>query len=313
MSAAAVSLSMIAVGLAFQAGGPTASVAQGPQLSGPQLSGAQLIREGKLEEALEVYRQGVRASPQLGSANNGAGVVLDLLGRYAEARTYFSQAIKAAPTAPERVQAQRAMAISYGFTGDCRGAEKSDRGAYEYFIAVPDFYNAGEVANELGRLCLDAGDLNTAYDWYRRGHEAGVREENLAPDHQDLWDFRWAHARARIAARRGKLEEARKYVAIARTILDKGKNPAQQVYFAYLKGYVAFYAGDYAAALLDLRNAAPADPFVQCLLAQSYEKLGDQVKALEYYRMAASTTAHSVPAAFARPFAKAKLDMFTSH
>jgi hypothetical protein len=35
---------MIAVGLAFQAGGPTAFVVQGPQL----------IREGKLEEALEV-------------------------------------------------------------------------------------------------------------------------------------------------------------------------------------------------------------------------------------------------------------------
>ena len=108
--------------------------------------------------------------------------------------------------------------------------------------------------------------------------------------------------------RRGKLEEAHKYVGIAKAILDKGTNPAQQVYLAYLRGYVAFYAADYAAALADLQNAVPTDPFVQCLMAQSYEKLGDQARALDYYRMAANTTAHSVPAAFARPFARAKLE-----
>ena len=146
-----------------------------------------------------MYRRGVEASPKSVAANSGAGVALDLLGRSAEARTYLGQAIKAARTPTERVLAQRAMAISYGFTRDCRGAEKYDRAAYEYFHTAPDFYNAGEVATELGRLCLDAGDLNTAYDWYNRGHDAGLEEENIAPDHKDLWDFRWAHARARIA------------------------------------------------------------------------------------------------------------------
>src|SRR5450759_3710852 len=79
----AVSLSMITAGLAFQASQPTGSVAMGPQL----------IHDGKLHEALEVYRLGVEASPKSVSANNGAGVVLDLLGRYPEARKYFSQAI----------------------------------------------------------------------------------------------------------------------------------------------------------------------------------------------------------------------------
>jgi tetratricopeptide (TPR) repeat protein len=84
--------------------------------------------------------------------------------------------------------------------------------------------------------------------------------------------------------------------------------PDQQVYFPYLTGYVAFYSGDYAAALADLRNAAQTDPFIQCLIAQCYEKLGDREKALEYYRSAASTTAHSAPAAYARPFASARLE-----
>ncbi len=243
----------------------------------------------------------MEASPKSVFANNGAGVVLDLLGSYAEARKYFSQAIKAAPTPLEKAQAQRALAVSFGFARDCRGAEKADRGAYEYFLTAPDFYSAGEVADEMGRLCLDAGDLDTAYEWYRKGHDAGLEETKIPPNRKDLWDFRWAHARARIAARRGKLEDARKYIAAARAILDKGTNPEQQVFFPYLTGYVAYYAGDYTAALADLQNATRTDPFIQCLIAQTYDKLGDSAKALEYYRMAASTTAHSVPGGICAP------------
>jgi tetratricopeptide (TPR) repeat protein len=296
---AAVSLSIVAACAAYLAGQQTASVAMGPQL----------IHDGKLEEALEVFRRGAEASPKSLAANNGAGVTLDLLGRYAEARPYFSQAIKAAPTPLEKAQAQRALAISFGFAHDCRGAEKADRSAYEYFLAAPDFYSAGEVADELGRLCLDAGDLDTAYTWYRRGHDAGWQETDIPPSRKDTWDFRWAHARARIAARRGKLDDARRYVAAAKAILDKGNSPEQQVFFPYLTGYVAFYAGDYPAALAALQNAVQTDPFIQCLIAQTYDKLGDQPKAQEYYKRAASTTAHSVPAAYARPFARARLGL----
>jgi tetratricopeptide (TPR) repeat protein len=266
-----------------------------------------LIREGRLEEALQVYVRVVEDSPKSVAANNGAGVVLDLMGRYAEARKYFAQAIKAAATPFDKAQAQRAMAISYGFAADCRGAEKYERAAFEFYRASSDFYNAGEVADEVGRLCLDSGDIDTAYGWYRKGHDAGLQDESISPARVDLWNFRWAHARARIAARRGKPDDGARYVAAAKAILDKGTNPEQQVYFPYLAGYVAFYRGDYSGALADLRNASQADPFIQCLIAQCYEKLGDANNALNYYRLAAGASAHSVPAALARPFAERKL------
>jgi tetratricopeptide (TPR) repeat protein len=269
--------------------------------------GAQLIHQARFAEALQVYLRAVEASPKSVAAANGVGVVLDLMGRFADAQKYFAQAIKAAATPVEKAQAQRAMAISYGFAADCRGAEKYDRAAYEFFLASSDFYNAGEVADELGRLCLDSGDLDTAYNWYRKGHDAGLQQESIDPARVDLWNFRWAHARARIAARRGKPDDAAKYVAAAKAILDKGTNAGQQVYFPYLTGYVAFYRGDYSAALAELQNATRADPFIQCLIAQCYEKMGDAANALIYYRQAASTTAHSVPAALARPFALRKL------
>jgi tetratricopeptide (TPR) repeat protein len=208
----------------------------------------------------------------------------------------------------DRALAKRAIAIAHGFAGDCKGAEKFETSAFEFYLSTSDFYNAGEVADEPGRLCIDAGTLNRAAQWYCKGYDTGLDEPRIAPDRKDLWSFRLAHAKARIAARRGKPEEALKYVREARAILDRGRNPDLEQYFPYLSGYAAFHAGDYPSALAALRRASKIDPFIQCLIAQTYEAIGDGEKALEYYRKAASSTAHSVPAAYARPFARRKLE-----
>ena len=58
---------------------------------------------------------------------------------------------------------------------------------------------------------------------------------------------------------------------------------------------------------LNLQKANQNDPFIHCLIAQTYEKQGDKGKATEYYRKAAETTAHNPPGAYARTFAAKKL------
>src|SRR5215831_8910521 len=130
------------------------------------LTGAQLISQGKFEEALAEFRQEIQVLPKSVAANNGAGVALDLMGRYAEAQTYFTQAIKVAAKPLDKALAQRAMTIAHGFAGDCKGAEKYGNDAYGFYLNTSDFYNAGEVADEMGRLCIDAGDLNRSSEWY---------------------------------------------------------------------------------------------------------------------------------------------------
>ena len=110
-----------------------------------------------------------------------------------------------------------------------------------------------------------------------------------------------------VAARRGDQTEAQKHVAAAKAILDKGTIPEQAQFFPYLRGYVAFYAGDYKAALEGLNQANQNDPFIQCMIGQSYEKLGEKQKALEYYRKASMAVSHNPAAAYAVPFAKKKL------
>ncbi len=278
----------------------------GPGQSETVRRGQQLMRQGQTEQALALFRQELAATPNSVPANTAAGIALDLLGRGAEARTYFAKAIEAAATPQARANAQRAMAMSYAFEGDCRNTVRYEQQVFDYYVATKNYYQQGEMADEAARVCIDSGDLDTAYQWYQKGHQAGLQEPDIQPDRKDLWDFRWEHAQARIAARRGNLAEARKHVQAARKILDKDPEmaKAQEIFFPYLTGYVAFYSGDYRTALADLEHANARDPFIQCLIAQTYEKLGDSAKAAEYFQKAAAATAHNPPAAYAHRVAK---------
>ena len=275
------------------------------------------MRDGREEDAVASARQAVAAAPSSYQANNTLGAMLDLAGKYREARDAFTKAAAVASDADDKARARRAIAISYGFERDCTNAAKQEEPLYRQYLAAKDFNTAGAVANELGRLCLDAGDVDVAERWYRMGSEAGLQEPGIGeegqdlwhfrPERKDLWDFRWEHAQARIAARRGNQAEARKHMEAAKAILDKGTNPAQAPFFPYLAGYVAFYSGDYKTALTEFQKANQNDPFILSMIAQTYEKLGQRDKAMEYYRKVMASTTHNPTTAGSRPLAREKL------
>jgi len=269
--------------------------------------GQQMMREGRLDDALALYLKTLQTSPTSVPANIAAGSVLDLKSQGEEARKYFHKAIEVADTPEHKAMAQRAMAMSYAFEGNCKRTVDHEQQVFDYYGSVKNLFQQGEIADEAARVCIDSGDLDAAYHWYQVGHDTGLKEPNIKPARQDLWEFRWEHAQGRIAARRGNRAEAQKHVSAAKAILDKGTNSEQALFLPYLKGYVAFYGGDYKAALDELLKANQNDPFIQCLIGQTYEKLGDKDKALEYYRKASAAIAHNSTAAYAVPFAKKKL------
>jgi tetratricopeptide (TPR) repeat protein len=290
--------------------GSAALFAQAPaQPQQPEFikQGQQLTRDGKPDEALALYRQALQASPNSLPANLAAGSTLDLMGRGVEARKYFAKAIDIAATPEDKASATRAMAMSYAFEGNCEKTVEYEQQVFDFHASGKNFFQQGETADEAARVCLDSGDLDAAYKWYQIGHDTGLKEPDIKPARQDLWNFRWEHAQARIAARRGDQAEAQKHVAAAKAILDKGAIPEQAAFFPPLKGYVAFYSGDYKTALAELEQANPNDVFIQCMMAQTYEKLGQKEKALEYYRKVSTTTSHNPAAAYAVPFARKKL------
>jgi Flp pilus assembly protein TadD len=174
-------------------------------------------------------------------------------------------------------------------------------------------YQQGEMANEAARVCIDVGDLDTAERMYRRGSDLGNREPEPRTHPRSLWDYRLAHALARLAARRGQKELALRHVAEARRILDGDPKMAedQERWYPYLVGYVALYTNDLPTAESQLMKAAeglPNDPFMQCLLGMTYEKMGQRERAMELYRKAFDmATGSNPPNVFSRTFAGEKI------
>lgn len=326
MKATLLTISSVCI-LVFSSVATLTAQTPGSQQQQPEFikQGQQLMREGKLDDALALYRKTLETSPNSVPANIAAGDVLDLMGRGEEARKYFTKAIEVAEAAqqagnsdfgPVVSAAQRAMAMSYAFEGNCEKTVEYEQQVFDYYGSVKNFFQQGEIADEAARVCIDsdhlpsrhpADDLDTSYHWYQLGYETGLKEPDIKPARADLWEFRWEHAQARLAARRGNQAEAQKHVAAAKAILNKGTNPEQAQFLPYLQGYVAFYGGDYKTALDELLKANQNDPFVQCMIGQTYEKLGDQDKAVEYYRKAAAAIAHNPAAAYAVPFSKKRL------
>jgi tetratricopeptide (TPR) repeat protein len=246
---------------------------------------------------------------------------LDTQGQTKEARVIFQRLIDEAPDAAAKAQAQRAMAMSYAFDGDCANTAKYEEMVIAYWVtreqAEPQnaFYQQGEMANEAARICIDVGALDVAEKLYRRGTELGLKEPEPKTHPKSLWDYRLAHALARLAARRGNAAEAQKQVAQARKILDSDSTMAraQERFYPYLTGYVALFTNDLKGAETELNKALAiqgnqSDPFMTLLLAMTYEKLGDSSKAKALYEKSYSlATAHNPPSAYARPYTRKKL------
>ena len=266
----------------------------------------QLLRDGRLDEALALARKAAEAAPGSFQAHTQVGVILDLQGHYTEARTSLEKAVAAASTPDQKSRALRNMAMSFGFERKCDDALTYQRQAYDMQLAANDFTAAAEIANEVARVCLESNGIEQAAAWYRRGYDAALKSTDLTPPQKDLWEFRWEHAQARVAARRGQAAEARRHEAAANAVLNRGTNPEQAPFFPYLAGYVAFYAGEYTRALAHFQKANQNDPFILALMAQSHEKLGAQPQAQALYRKILTFTSHNPTNAYARPLALEK-------
>ena len=247
---------------------------------------------------------------------------LDLAGKTRAARVIFQRLIDTAPTPLAKATAQRGMAMSYAFDGNCADTIRYEDLVIAYWVtreaAEPQnaFYQEGEMANEGARVCIDNGQFDIAEEYYRRGTDFGLREPEPRTHPRSLWAFRMTHALARLAARRGDAAEAHKQVAEARRILDGDKTmaAAQERFFPYLQGYVELYLNNPPAALTHLETAVAlpgnaTDPFMQALLGMTHEKMGHADQAKAFYAKAYDlATAHTPPSAFARAFAAKKLN-----
>jgi len=269
--------------------------------------GRRLVADGDFAAALALYDQALKQQPGLADAHLASGLVLDLMGRYPEARVQLASAIKSAP--PElKANTLNAMAISYAFEKRVDDSARYFQQVYDLETAANRPAAAAAAANAMGRLYLETGDTKKARQWYETGYEVSRRQPDEPASQLALWELRWLHAQGRIAARSGDAAAARTHLDAARALQEK--TPAlkdEERTIAYLAGYVALYAGDAAGARAALAKADQGDPFNLMLQAEAAEKAGDRAAAQAFWKQILTLNGHGLQHALSRPVAQSKL------
>jgi tetratricopeptide (TPR) repeat protein len=270
--------------------------------------GRALMTQGQHEEAERLFRQALKASPRSFEAARALGILLNLKGQYPEARKHLQVARDVAPTSTVRNQATFDLALSYVFEGKPSEAQPHFETVRRQQQIDGDMAGAGASARAIGRVYLEAGDIANGRTWY----EIGYREWRPLPSQPEaeqlLWELRWRHFQARVAAQEGKREDARRLLGEFEAIMQKrGKLAEDNELYRWIAGYVAYYAKDYDTAITQLTQGNLNDPFILTMIGLAYEGKGDMTNAREYYRRTIQSNVHNLQAAIARPRAKAKL------
>lgn len=277
-----------------------------PDASALVQKGRRLVADGEFARGLALYEQALGAQPGLADAHLAAGIVLDLMGRYTDARGHLTQAIEQAP--PElKANTLNAMATSYAFERRTRDAAAFFQQVYDLEQGAGRPGGAAAAANALGRLYLETGDVTKARQWYQTGYEMARRQPDEPASQLMLWELRWLHAQGRIAARANDAASARRHVNAARQLVAatpalKDEGPT----VAYLAGYVALYTNDVATARAELAKADQRDPFNLMLQAEAAEKAGDKAAAQGFWEQVLTLNGHGLQHALSRPVAQKK-------
>ena len=107
----------------------------------------------------------------------------------------------------------------------------------------------------------------------------------------------------------GTTEEAWSEAQKLKQMIDDAGEQGKQYLPAwhYLAGYLKLEAGDYPAAVAELKQSNPDDPFHQLLLARAYEKTGERDEARKAYTRVVESRNNGLERALAYPEAKRKL------
>ena len=231
-------------------------------------------------------------------------------GQYDKARRAFLEVEKSLPKGAAPFAVRYGLAFSYLYEGQVDPAiaalqtylaEYKDSGSAQGF---PEVF----IWNSIARINLENGRLDAAMQAYEKGYES-VPGSSLPEDQKQVWYGRLQHGRCRTLAKMGKHQEAWTEAQKIKKMIDDGGEPAKQYVPAwhYLAGYLKLEAGEYKAAIEELKQANADDPFHQLLLARAYEKSGEQAEAQKTYRKVVDSRQNGIERALAYPEAKRKL------
>jgi tetratricopeptide (TPR) repeat protein len=205
------------------------------------------------KECEVVLRQGLARNPESGILRRSLGEVLYRWGRFAEALTFWSEAID------RRAADLEVLAKAFRLAVQCSKATQADRLRRQILSSAPKDHS--ELI-ALIRFAREQGDISRAL---------GLTEEGLADDPLDEALIKW---KAQILFDQRKFE----------LLLEHLKQMREEPDLLLLRGTAHYELGDYTRAARDLFGAITGGqsvPLAWLNLARSYDRLGHRHQALQ--------------------------------
>jgi tetratricopeptide (TPR) repeat protein len=287
-----------------------------------------LRRSGQFDEAIAAYRQALAFDPGCLPARRGLGLVFDLTGRYADARTEYLAGLEGRTESYEAAPFFWNLATSYVFDrhfDDAHAALQrwADLGVKRRGYDPHDSWYFFELAM--------AGDAFDEAERMLEEHFAPIEKPpaialSPPPDsHLLMTELRWMRynaERADVSARRGRAADARRFMgeaeiearkidqllaalAAAAGLKAVSLNPSRELMRP--EGEAAFWLGDNRRALRLLSAVDFKFTRDNLLLGQAYERDQNLVEARAAYTRVVESTEVSIELAWARPIAQARL------
>jgi tetratricopeptide (TPR) repeat protein len=240
----------------------------------------------------------------------------DLLkGDYARARATFEQVEAALPKGAAPFSVRYGIAFSYLYEGKPDAALQSLESYLAEYRAAGLNQGFPEVFiwNSIARIELENGRPEAAMKAYEKGYES-VPGSSLPDDQKEIWKGRLLHGECRTLAKLGKHDEAWAKAQQVKKMIEEGGEEGKQFWpaYHYLAGYLKLEAGDVPAAIEQLEQANPDDPFHTLLLARAYERAGRSADAKKAYERVVASPANGLERALAFPEARRKLASLAS-
>lgn len=272
--------------------------------------GQLLTGEGRLEEARACYRAAEALDASTPRVQVLLAGLLVLKGEYAAARAAYSRVLGLMPpgSAPGPVR--------YGIAATHLYEQEPDAAIDSLRTYLDEYRKAGEpfgipevfIWNSIARIELERGRPAEALRAYESGYRS-VAGSGLDETEQRVWLGRLHHARGRVLARMGRFREAWREAATVRRMIDEAgpKGAEYEPSYHYLAGYIALAAGEARAAIEQLQQADPEDPFQKLLLARAYDAAGEVQQARRAYQDVVASSWPGLERALAYPEARSRL------
>jgi tetratricopeptide (TPR) repeat protein len=283
---------------------------------------------GRFDEAIATYRQALAINPDYLPARRGLGLVFDLMGRYADARTEYLAGLEGRRESYEAAPLLLSLGISYVFDRHFDDAHAALQGWSDLAVKRRGYDRNDSLT--FFELAMAGDAFDEAERMLERHYGPIEKPPAMAPSptpdpHEIMTQLRWMRynaQRAVVSARRGRDADARRFMAEAEVQAKKTAefiatlasaagsgapsfDPRRELMLS--EGEVAFCLGDTGRAIRLLETEGFRVPRHNLLLGQAYEREQHLAEARAAYTRVVESTELSIELAWARPIAQARL------